>query len=29
VEQHGGRIEVSSRGPGQGTAVTVRLPLAV
>jgi signal transduction histidine kinase len=28
VEQHGGRIEVASHGPGQGTAVTVRLPLA-
>jgi signal transduction histidine kinase len=28
VEQHGGRIEVASRGPGQGTTVSVRLPLA-
>jgi signal transduction histidine kinase len=28
VEQHGGRIEVDSRGPGQGTTVSVRLPLA-
>ena len=28
VEQHGGRIEVVSRGPGQGTTVSIRLPLA-
>jgi two-component system NtrC family sensor kinase len=28
VEQHGGRIEVASRGPGHGTTVSVRLPLA-
>jgi signal transduction histidine kinase len=28
VEQHGGRIEVASRGPGQGTTVSIRLPLA-
>jgi signal transduction histidine kinase len=28
VEQHGGAIEVQSAGPGQGTVVTVRLPLA-
>ena len=27
VEQHGGRIEVKSPGPGQGATVTVRLPL--
>jgi signal transduction histidine kinase len=27
VEQHGGRIEVRSPGPGQGATVTVRLPL--
>ena len=28
VEQHRGRIEVASSGPGRGTTVTVRLPLA-
>jgi signal transduction histidine kinase len=28
VEQHRGRIEVASSGPGRGTTVSVRLPLA-
>jgi CheY-like chemotaxis protein len=27
VEQHGGRIQASSEGPGQGTTITIRLPI--